>query len=135
MLKIKLKHLDRYIASRRAVADKYDAFFSSIPQVSAPYRAENQKHVFHQYTVQLNGLDRDAMQAFLAERDIPSMIYYPVPAHRQKMFAHFNTAGDFLPITDELTTKVISFPIHTEMTEEHQDAILKGISEFIELNK
>ncbi|MCT4559969.1 MAG: DegT/DnrJ/EryC1/StrS family aminotransferase [Crocinitomicaceae bacterium] len=135
VLRIKLRKLDEYNDRRRAVADAYDQFFASFPEVKTPVRAINSKHVFHQYTVQLEGLDRDAMQAFLAEKNIPSMIYYPVPAHKQKMFAHFGSADTELPITDWLTERVISFPIHTEMTEEQQNFICKGIEEFILQNR
>lgn len=135
VLRIKLRKLDVYNDRRRAVADAYDQFFASFPEVKTPVRAINSKHVFHQYTVQLEGLDRDAMQAFLAEKNIPSMIYYPVPAHKQKMFAHFGSADTELPITDWLTERVISFPIHTEMTEEQQNFICKGIEEFILQNR
>lgn len=134
VLRIKLPKLDEYNDRRRAVADKYDAFFSQFEQVKPPTRALNSKHVFHQYTVQLEGLDRDALQAYLAEKDIPSMIYYPVPAHKQKMFEHFGSASTELPVTDDLTTKVISFPIHTEMSDEQQDFICAAIAEFIERN-
>lgn len=134
VLRIKLPQLDSYNGRRRAVADKYDAFFANHPQVKAPVRDPKSKHVFHQYTVQLDGLNRDDLQAFLAEKDIPSMIYYPVPAHKQKMFAHFGSANTELPITDWLTERVISFPIHTEMTDEQQDLILQSIGEFIAKN-
>lgn len=134
VLQIKLRKLDEYNDRRREVADRYDTFFSQFPQVKPPTRALNSKHVFHQYTVQLEGLNRDDLQAYLAEHDIPSMIYYPVPAHRQKMFAHFGSESTVLPVTDELTTKVISFPIHTEMSEEQQDFICEHIGKFIERN-
>lgn len=135
VLRIKLRKLDEYNDKRRVVADNYDQFFSSFPEVKAPVRALNSKHVFHQYTVQLDGLDRDKMQAFLAERNVPSMIYYPVPAHKQKMFAHFGSSNTELPVTDWLTERVISFPIHTEMTEEQQSFICKAIEDFILENR
>lgn len=135
VLRIKLRKLDMYNERRREVADRYDQFFSSFPEVKAPVRALNSKHVFHQYTVQLDGLDRDKMQAFLAERNVPSMIYYPVPAHKQKMFAHFGSSNTELPVTDWLTERVISFPIHTEMTEEQQNFICKAINDFILENR
>lgn len=132
VLRIKLPKLDEYNERRRKVADAYDLFFSDYPEVQTPVRALNSKHVYHQYTVQLDGLDRDEMQKFLEERDVPSMIYYPVPAHRQKMFAHFGSENTELPVTDWLTERVISFPIHTEMEEEQQQYICKSIAEFIE---
>ncbi len=135
VLRIKLRKLEEYNDRRRDVAEAYDLFFSDYPEVIAPMRAINSKHVFHQYTVQLEGLDRDVMQAYLQEIDVPSMIYYPVPAHRQKMFAHFGSEDTDLPITDWLTHRVISFPIHTEMEPEQLKHILETIAAFIKENR
>ena len=59
------------------------------------------------------------------------MIYYPVPAHKQKMFAAFNTATLQLPDTDWLTERVISLPMHTELDEEEQQFIVQKVLEFI----
>ncbi|MEY4522132.1 MAG: hypothetical protein RIT10_1317, partial [Bacteroidota bacterium] len=85
ILRIKLRELDTYIAARRKVADHYDAFFAQFDQLKTPVRGKESKHVFHQYTLTVNGINRDALNAFLAEHEVPSMIYYPVPAHKQKM--------------------------------------------------
>ncbi len=131
ILNVKLPHLDEYIEARRAVALKYDQAFSGNPKIRTPYRDPRTKHVFHQYTVILDGPDRDGLNKFLAEHNIPSMIYYPVPAHHQKMFAAFG-GGDYqLEITDWLTERVISFPIHTEMQEEQQELIISKVLEYI----
>ncbi len=135
VLRIKLPLLDKFISKRRKVADTYDTFFNSHPEFKAPIRAANQRHVFHQYTVQVSGIDRDALKDYLAEREVPSMIYYPIPAHKQKMFEHFNCGEQFLPVTDDLTSRVISFPIHTEMEDEQLEFILKSIEEFILQNR
>jgi UDP-2-acetamido-2-deoxy-ribo-hexuluronate aminotransferase len=131
VLRIKLPKLDEYNDKRRVVADRYDQYFSEFPEIKPPVRAINSKHVFHQYTVQLEGLNREELQAFLVTKDVPSMIYYPIPAHKQKMFAHFGCADAHLPVTDWLTERVISFPIHTEMSEEQQNYICASIAEFI----
>lgn len=132
VLRIKLRELDNYIAARRSVADYYDKFFEKYDGVKTPVRGSESKHVFHQYTLTLEGIDRDALNAFLAEKDIPSMIYYPVPAHRQKMFESFGSESTDLPITDWLTERVISLPIHTEMEEEQLAHICSAVAEFIE---
>lgn len=131
VLRIKLRKLNEYNDRRRAVADFYDSFFMDYPQVKTPVRAQNSKHVFHQYTLTLDGVDRDALNEFLATKDVPSMIYYPVPAHRQKMFAAFGSESTNLPITDWLTERVISLPIHTEMTEEQLNVICNAVAEFL----
>ncbi len=131
VLRIKLRQLDNYIDSRRNVATYYDTVFGAIPGIKIPFRSEDSKHVFHQYTVQLEGIERDALSAHLASKEIPSMIYYPVPAHRQKMFSAFGSATTELPVTDYLTTCVLSLPIHTEMQEEQLAYITSTIVEYI----
>ena len=131
ILEIKLRYLDEYIASRQKVADYYDAAFASHSKITTPYRAPYSKHVFHQYTLVLDGVDRDGLNAHLAGLGIPSMIYYPVPAHRQKMFESFGSDSADLPVTDWLTERVISLPVHTEMEEEQLQLITKSVIEFI----
>jgi UDP-2-acetamido-2-deoxy-ribo-hexuluronate aminotransferase len=130
VLKIKLQHLDNYIDARRAAADYYDAAFASCDKITTPYRDPKCKHVFHQYTLTLNGVDRDGLNAFLAEQNVPSMIYYPVPAHKQKMFSSFGSDAIDLPLTDWLTERVISLPMHTELTHEMQAYICGKLLEF-----
>ncbi|MBI1837156.1 MAG: DegT/DnrJ/EryC1/StrS family aminotransferase [Flavobacteriia bacterium] len=131
VLKIKLKKLNEYNAARNKVASYYDNFFVQFPQIITPVRATDSNHVFHQYTLKVEGLDRDELNNFLEEKGVPSMIYYPVPAHRQKMFESFGSASTHLPITDWLTERVISLPIHTEMKQEHLDVICNAVAEFI----
>lgn len=131
ILDIKLRHLDEYIDARRKAADYYDKAFSGCDKITVPYRAPNNQHVFHQYTLILNGVDRDALSQYLADNGVPSMIYYPVPAHRQKMFDAFGGSGYHLEVTDWLTERVISLPIHTELDEEQQQFIVNKVLEYI----
>lgn len=131
ILNIKLPLLDSYCNARRKVADYYDKAFIDIPQLITPYRSDRSSHVFHQYTLKLEGgVDRDRMIEFLNDKGIPSMVYYPIPAHKQKMFASFGLEDQDLPITNELTTKVISLPIHTEMEEDQLEYICSQIKTF-----
>ena len=131
ILDIKLSHLDEYAIARRSVADFYDKTFAGNPAITVPYRAPWSRHVFHQYTLVLEGVDRDTLSAHLADKGIPSMIYYPVPGHRQKMFAQSDSPIADMPLTDWLTSRVISLPIHTEMDQEQLEYITKHILEFI----
>jgi dTDP-4-amino-4,6-dideoxygalactose transaminase len=130
VLEVKLKYLDQYIALRTQVADYYDAAFGGHPRIKLPYRAAYCKHVYHQYTLILEGIDRNKLHDYLAARNIPSMIYYPVPAHRQKMFAQFNASETELPVTDWLTERVISLPMHTELDEAQLQLITGTVLEF-----
>jgi UDP-2-acetamido-2-deoxy-ribo-hexuluronate aminotransferase len=131
VLRIKLRQLENYIDARREVADYYDAFFGPMDGVKIPFRAHDSKHVFHQYTLTLEGHNRDGLNVFLSEKGIPSMIYYPIPAHRQKMFESFGSASLSLPVTDWLTERVISLPIHTEMQKEQLEIITKTVAEYL----
>ncbi len=131
ILTIKLKHLDEYVAARIKAADYYDKAFAGNKSIKIPYRAANNKHVFHQYTLVLNDIDRDGLNQYLAAQGVPSMIYYPVPAHKQKMFDAFGGSNFNLPITDWLTERVISLPIHTELDEEQQNFIISEVLAFI----
>ena len=130
VLEVKLKYLDQFIDARRQVADYYDNAFGPHPKITTPFRADYCKHVFHQYTLILQGIDRNDLHDYLAARNIPSMIYYPVPAHRQKMFAQFNSSEADLPVTDWLTERVISLPMHTEMDEEQLNFITSTVLSF-----
>ncbi len=131
ILDIKLKHLDEYIAARRKVADHYDQSFSGQQLIKTPFRSPQSAHVFHQYTIQLENGKRDALKQWLSDHQVPSMIYYPVPCHRQKMFAQFSSAGQDLPVTETLCSKVLSLPIHTEMDGEQLQFISDKVLEFI----
>jgi UDP-2-acetamido-2-deoxy-ribo-hexuluronate aminotransferase len=131
VLNIKLKNLDNYIKARIAVADFYDRAFANNSKITTPFRAPYSNHVFHQYTLILNGVDRDGLNKWLVEQNVPSMIYYPVPAHRQKMFESFGGSKFDLKTTDWLTERVISLPIHTEMDEDQLKYITGKVLEYI----
>ena len=130
ILEIKLRYLDDYINARRKAADFYDKAFKSNSKITVPYRADYSRHVFHQYTLILEGLDRNKLHDYLAARNIPSMIYYPVPAHRQKMFENYHSSAINLTTTDWLTERVISIPMHTELDEEQLFFITSAILDF-----
>lgn len=130
ILKIKLKKLDDYIAERRKAADYYDKAFAASPHITTPYRAAYSNHVFHQYTLILEGVNRDGLHKHLAAKNIPAMIYYPVPGHKQKMFDAFNLKKAHLETTDWLTERVISLPIHTELDEDQLNYITTSVLEF-----
>ena len=130
ILNIKLKHLDRYNQARSNVATFYNQAFENCSVITTPKKASYSTHVFHQYTILFDG-DRDGLIAHLAAKNIPSMIYYPVPGHKQKMFDAFNLPEQFLATTDDLTNRVISFPIHTEMDMEQLTYITEAILNFI----
>jgi dTDP-4-amino-4,6-dideoxygalactose transaminase len=135
ILDIKLRHLDEYIVARRKAADFYDVAFEGNKRLTTPFRAGHSHHVFHQYTLVVDGAPdaaayRDGLNEFLAANKIPSMIYYPVPGHKQKMFGQFNVAKQVMPVTDWLTQRVISLPMHTELDEEQLKYITDKVTEY-----
>ncbi|MEY3246168.1 MAG: hypothetical protein RL253_1338, partial [Bacteroidota bacterium] len=131
VLDIKLRHLDHYNDARRAVAEYYNNAFKNNPKITTPSIADGNTHVFHQYTMILEDVDRNALQDQLAAVGVPAMIYYPVPAHRQKMFSFLNLPEVELPVTDWLTHRVISLPIHTEMDQEQLEHIVKHVNNLL----
>ena len=131
ILRIKLRKLDGYCDARRQAADAYDAAFAGNAHITTPVRAPYSKHVFHQYTLKLNGVDRDEVSRQLTERGIPNMIYYPVPSHKQNMVKEWVDDSLVLPVTDMLNTCVISLPMHTELTEEELSRITTAVNEVV----
>lgn len=127
ILNVKLQYLHEYCKARQAVAAFYDNAFAETDKITVPYKAENSEHVYHQYTIILNEVNRDEFKKRLDAAGVPSMIYYPLPAHQQKMFAQFGVADLELPLTTHLTERVISLPIHTEMDDEQLSFIVENV--------
>jgi UDP-2-acetamido-2-deoxy-ribo-hexuluronate aminotransferase len=131
ILRIKLAHLDSYAAARNKAASYYDTYFKTNSRVKTPVRAKNSTHVFHQYTLKIEGLNQFEMQEALHKKGVPVMIYYPVPIHTQKAYGpeRFNHA-DF-PVTNELCKTVISLPMHTELSDEQLQYICDSVNEYL----
>ena len=131
VLEVKLKYLDQYIAKRQAAAMYYDNAFSASEKLIIPARNNNSTHVFHQYTLKLVNVDREALQKHLEAKGIPAMIYYPVPLHLQKAYQDARyQPGDF-PVAEKLSACVLSLPMHTELTDEQLKYITQSVLEFI----
>ena len=113
------------------MAKSYDLEFAKNEKIITPFVAPDSDHVYHQYTLVLNDVDRNGLNSYLAEQKIPSMIYYPVPGHRQEMFASFGLPLYDLETTDWLTERVISLPVHSEMDAEHLTYIPTHVLNFI----
>ena len=131
ILKVKLQYLDDYIAARQKAADYYDKAFTIEPKLKIPQRFAKSSHVFHQYTLQAIDFSRDELIDFLKEKQIPAMIYYPVPIHLQKAYQHYVKAGENYPISEHLSKVVFSLPMHTELDEEQLEYITNSVLEFL----
>ena len=130
ILRVKLQKLNSYIAARQAVAAAYDAAFQDVSGLSIPARNSCSTHVFHQYTLKVHSGQREALQQHLQALGVPTMIYYPIPAHKQHMFAQFGVSNLNLPVSEVLCTEVLSLPIHTEMLPEQQQYIIESVLSF-----
>jgi dTDP-4-amino-4,6-dideoxygalactose transaminase len=131
VLNAKLPHLDSYESNRNKAAYWYDELLKNHPKVSIPKRDVKSTHVFHQYTLILNGVNRDDVRKKLADRKIPSMIYYPIELHKQKAFANERYKDGDFPVSEMLCKSVISLPIHTEMNKEMIEYIVKNLIEVL----
>lgn len=134
ILDVKLKHLDEYGAARYEAASYYTqqlkAFDPEEKFFITPKKLPNSTHVYHQYTLKIKNNKRDELKAYLAEQGIPSMIYYPLPLQEQEAFKPITRAAESLEKSKECAYSVLSLPIHTEMTKEIQNEVLKAIIEF-----
>ena len=131
VLNVKLGHLNQYNDARRQAAAFYTNAFAGNTNLTTPFIAEGNTHVFHQYTLILKSHHRDELVEKLAAVGIPAMIYYPVPAHKQKMFSFLNLPAVDLPVTDWLTQRVVSLPIHTELDQDQLDFIADHVNTFL----
>jgi UDP-2-acetamido-2-deoxy-ribo-hexuluronate aminotransferase len=130
ILRVKLKNLDSYISKRNSAASYYDKAFANSEFVTIPFRNPNSTHVFHQYTLRLKKGNRDELKEFLQNKDVPSMIYYPVPIHLNKAYEYLGyKKGDFT-LSEKMANEVISLPMHTELEQEQQDYIINAVNEY-----
>jgi UDP-2-acetamido-2-deoxy-ribo-hexuluronate aminotransferase len=128
VLNVKLKYLDEYCDKRRRVADYYDSKFSQVNEISTPVRVNYSTHNFHQYTLIVNGVERDELKSFLADKGIPTMVYYPKPLYRQNAYKQ----DVYLPNSEKLVETVISLPIDTEIQTEELSYIVDNIKAYLE---
>lgn len=128
ILDVKLRYFERYIAARQKAAAWYDAHLSGLEEIVLPAKMPYSTHTYHQYTICCNR--RDALQQFLAEHEIPSMVYYPQALHLQKAYRYLGYAeGDF-PVSEKLCKTVLSLPMHTELDEKQLEYITGTIRKF-----
>jgi dTDP-4-amino-4,6-dideoxygalactose transaminase len=131
ILRVKLPYLDRYCDARRKAATYYNTAFAKCSNIETPAISSFSTHVFHQYTLKLNGVDRDALHQYLLDQGIPNAIYYPVPLHNQKAYTDNRYKESDFKVTNALVTSVISLPMHTELDQEQLEFISNAVLNFI----
>ncbi len=130
VLRKKLPHLNAYNEARAKAANYYNEAFSNHPLILTPKQAEYTTHAYHQYTLRILNGKRNELQSYLAEKEIPAMIYYPVALRKQKAYYQESNDADFIN-TDKLLNEVISLPMHTELDEEQLKYITESVLEFV----
>ena len=129
ILDVKLQYLDEYIAARQKAAAYYDKAFEGKDWLLTPVCSNRSTHVYHQYTLRLMGVDRDALRDALAEKGIPAMVYYPVPLHLQEAYKDARYGEGAFPVAERLADCVLSLPMHTELDEEQLEYITRSMEE------
>jgi UDP-2-acetamido-2-deoxy-ribo-hexuluronate aminotransferase len=130
ILNVKLATLDACEQGRNILANEYDKAFAGHPNLVIPKRTAQSTHVFHQYTLTCKGINRDELRAFLTSKQIPSMVYYPMPLHFQKAYASSRYPKGSLPITEKLCQNVISLPMSPEVSNDQRLYIIEQVLEF-----
>ena len=127
-LSIKLKHLAKWTAQRQQIADWYQEALQNVSGVVLPAVAKDATHVYHLYVIRVK--ERDALQKLLAEKEIGTLIHYPVPPHLQQAYQHLGyKKGDF-PIAEEIADTCLSLPLWPGMTKEHVQTVANAIESF-----
>lgn len=135
ILNVKLKYLNEYIHKHQSIAKYYDEHLANIDQLIIPQRTNYSTHTFHQYTLRVLNNKRDEMKSFLQEKGIPSMIYYPMPVHKQEAYKNWSIGPGGVEVSERLCKEVLSIPIHTELTEEEMKYIVDSIKAFFQNNR
>jgi dTDP-4-amino-4,6-dideoxygalactose transaminase len=128
VLLVKLKHLPAWHEARRKKAARYNELLRNIDGVITPFVHPHNYHIYHQYTLVVE--DRDGLMEFLKSRQIGIETYYPLPLHLQECYKHLGYKRGDLPVSEELSAKVISLPVFPEMTGDEQDFVAESIKEY-----
>ena len=129
ILRIKLQRLASWNGERRRIAQRYNELLAPIDGIVVPYEPEWSRSVYHLYVIRTR--NRDALPAFLAERNIASGLHYPVAIHQQKAYTCTNSRTGCLAATERAAQEVISLPIFPGMMEQQQKKVVEGIRDFM----
>lgn len=111
---------------RRAIAERYSKGLKDL--VIVPEEHSDSTHVYHLYVIQSN--DRDGLQKYLAEKGVGTLIHYPVPAHLQKAYAYRGYKVGDLPVTEQITKRILSLPMFPELTDEQVDSVIQEVRSY-----
>jgi len=129
ILSYKLSFLDVCNANRKMIAQYYNTELETMSWFKNPVKNNYSDHVYHQYSILLDSdISRDDFQKYLSDNGIPSMIYYPIPLHKQKAYYKYSNA--VLPVSEMVSKKIISLPIHPEMEMDQMEFICDKIQKY-----
>lgn len=127
ILRVKLPHLKKWNARRAEIAARYVEGLQGLP-LELPVTALGSDHVYHVFALLSDA--RDGLQKHLAERGVPTIIYYPLPLHLQKVYADLGfKEGDF-PVAEMLARRILPLPMYPELTDEQVDWVIQTVREF-----
>ncbi len=141
ILQVKLRHLDGWNNQRRAVANRYQELLGHVPGVILPQELAGGKSVWNQYTLRVVGSHksqlaqsenqsiRDAVRSQLQEKDILSMVYYPLSLHLQPAYRHLGYRSGQLPVAEQAAQDVLSLPMFPELSLEQQNQVVYGLKD------
>lgn len=135
VLRVKLPHLDAWTTARQENAARYAALFADYDvaeRISVPGDEPRGRHVWNQFVIRVHGGSRDALRAHLAAHGVGTEIYYPVPLHLQKCFAHLGWAQGDLPVTEQAAAETLALPIFPELTAAEQHTVVARIAQFFD---
>jgi dTDP-4-amino-4,6-dideoxygalactose transaminase len=132
ILRAKLPRLSEWTKARQEQARRYDSLLGGLEGLVLPHRAPDCTHVFHQYTVQVLGGQRDALRAHLARRGIGTGVYYPLPLHLQPCFSDLGYREGSLPESERASRVVLSLPMFPTLTLQEQEYVASEIKTFLE---
>ena len=131
VLTVKLQYLNRFADSRRKAAEIYSEHLQELSDfIILPTKQPYSSHVYNQFTIRVKNGKRDELQAFLKDKKIPTIIYYPLPVHQQAAFKDISRIGGDLSISEDLCNSVLSLPMHTELDSEQLNYIVEQIKSF-----
>ncbi len=126
ILRVKLRHLNKWNESRRENAKKYNELLINIGGITTPYEADYAKHVYHLYVIRVeNG--RDRLRKELKSKGIATGIHYPIPLHLQPAYKYLQYKEGNFPITESGSKEILSLPMFAELHDEQIEEIVKLI--------
>ena len=129
ILRVKLRHLDRWSEARAKNAGLYDRLFEGYP-VGRPYHDPRARHIYNQYAIRV--AKRDELKQFLADRGIGTEIYYPIPLHLQECFAALDHREGDMPQSEAAARETLALPIYPELGEDQLRYVAHNVREFVE---